>query len=241
MRTQADSTLLDAYARLAAAWGPQHWWPGDTPFEVAVGAVLTQNTAWSNVEKAIASLKAANAMTATGLLALSASDLEQAIQPAGTYRVKARYLRTLAQWVAQRASGDLSRLASEDADALRCEMLALRGVGRQTADSILLYAIGKPVFVVDAYTRRIGSRLRLLPENATYESAQQYFIAGLPEDVHLFNEFHALLVRLAKEHCRARPLCLACPLERRCPSADASSAARHSVCARTMSKRISVP
>jgi len=229
------------YARLAAAWGPQHWWPGDTPFEVAVGAVLTQNTAWSNVEKAITSLKAADAMTATGLLALSASDLEQAIRPAGTYRVKARYLRTLALWVARRASGDLSSLASEDTDALRREILALHGVGRETADSILLYAIGKPAFVVDAYTRRIGARLHLLPENATYDFAQQYFIAGVPEDVPLFNEFHALLVRLAKEHCRTRPLCLACPLEPRCPSADASSATQHVVSVRTMPERRSVP
>jgi endonuclease-3 related protein len=241
MRTQADPNLALVYAQLAAAWGPQHWWPGDTPFEVAVGAVLTQNTAWSNVEKAITSLKATGAMTATGLLALSASDLEQAIRPAGYYRVKARYLRTLALWVAQRATGDLSSLASEDTDTLRREILALHGVGRETADSILLYAIGKPAFVVDAYTRRIGARLRLLPENATYESAQQYFIAGLPEDVHLFNEFHALLVRLAKEHCRARPVCLACPLERRCPSADASSATRHAVRVRTMPERRTVP
>jgi endonuclease III related protein len=241
MRTQADPSLALVYARLAAAWGPQHWWPGDTPFEVAIGAVLTQNTAWSNVEKAITSLKAAGAMTAIGLLALSESDLEQAIRPAGTYRVKARYLRTLALWTAQRATGDLSSLASEDTDALRREILALHGVGRETADSILLYAIGKPAFVVDAYTRRIGARLRLLPENATYETAQQYFIAELPEDVHLFNEFHGLLVRLAKEHCRARPVCLACPLEQQCPSASASAATRHAASARTMPERRSTP
>jgi endonuclease III related protein len=241
MRTQAGPNLALVYAQLAAAWGPQHWWPGDTPFEVAVGAVLTQNTAWSNVEKAITSLKAAGAMTAIGLLALSESDLEQAIRPAGTYRVKARYLRTLALWTAQRATGDLSSLASEDTDALRREILALHGVGRETADSILLYAIGKPAFVVDAYTRRIGARLGLLPDNTTYDTAQQYFIARLPEDVPLFNEFHALLVRLAKEHCRARPMCLACPLEQHCPSASASSATRHVASARTMPERRPVP
>jgi endonuclease-3 related protein len=241
MRTQADLNLALVYEQLAAAWGPQHWWPGVTPFEVAVGAVLTQNTAWSNVEKAITSLKATNAMTATGLLALSEPDLEQAIRPAGTYRVKAQYLRTLAAWIAQRATGDLSSLASEDTDALRREILALHGVGKETADSILLYAIGKPAFVVDAYTRRIAARLRLLPDNATYESTQQYFVARLPEDAHLFNQFHALLVHLAKEHCRARPVCLACPLEQCCPSADASSATGHAVRKRTMPERRTTP
>src|SRR5450756_1203959 len=241
MRTQADPNLAIVYAQLAAAWGPQHWWPGDTPFEVAVGAVLTQNTAWSNVEKAITSLKAAGAMTAAGLLALSASDLEQAIRSAGYYRVKARYLRTLALWVAQRAAGDLSSLASEDIGTLRCEVLALHGVGRETADSILLYAIGKPAFVVDAYTRRIAARLRLLPDNATYETTQQYFVTRLSEDAHLFNEFHALLVRLAKEHCRTRPVCLACPLEQCCPSADASPATGHAARVRTMPERRTTP
>ena len=234
-------TPMQLFDILFTTFGPQHWWPGDTPFEVAVGAVLTQNTSWSNVEKAITSLKATNAMTATSLLALSASDLEQAIRPAGYYRVKARYLRTLAEWVSQRATGDLSSLASEDTGALRCEILALRGVGRETADSILLYAIGKPAFVVDAYTRRIAARLRLLPNNATYESTQQYFVARLPEDVHLFNEFHGLLVHLAKEHCRARPACLACPLEQCCPSTDASLVTGHVVHVRTMPERRTTP
>jgi endonuclease-3 related protein len=235
------TTPLQLFDILFAASGPQHWWPGDTPFEVAVGAVLTQNTTWSNVEKAITSLKAASAMTATGLLALSAPDLEQAIRPAGYYRVKAQYLRTLAEWASQRAEGDLSSLASEDTDTLRRELLALRGVGRETADSILLYAIGKPAFVVDAYTRRIAARLRLLPDNTTYESIQQYFAAQLPEDAHLFNEFHGLLVHLAKEHCRARPVCPACPLEAYCPSADTSPATEHVVNVRTRVKRSSVP
>lgn len=226
---------------LLTTFGPQHWWPGDTPFEVAVGAVLTQNTSWSNVEKAIASLKAANAMTAAGLLALPESDLEQAVRPAGYYRVKTRYLRTLAAWVSQRARGDLSSLMSEDTGALRSEILALHGVGRETADSILLYAVGKPAFVVDTYTRRIAARLCLLPDNATYESTQQYFVALLPKDAHLLNEFHALLVRLAKEYCRARPACLTCPLEQCCPSADTTAATRHTVRVRTMHERRSAP
>ena len=230
-------TPLQLFDILLATFGPQHWWPGDTPFEVAICAVLAQNTSLSNVEKAITSLNVADAMTAASLLALSVSDIEQAIRSAGYYRVKARYLRTLAVWVSQRASGDLSSLMSEDPDALRGEILALHGVGRETADSILLYAIGKPAFVVDAYTRRIAARLRLLPDNATYETTQQYFVARLPEDAHLFNEFHGLLVHLAKEHCRARPMCLACPLEQCCPSADASLATGHAVRVRTMPER----
>ena len=234
-------TPLQLFDILLTTFGPQHWWPGDTPFEVAIGAVLTQNTSWSNVEKAITSLKTANAMTATGLLALSASDLEQAIRPAGYYSVKARYLRTLALWVAQRAGGDLSTLASEDVGSLRSELLALRGVGRETADSILLYAIGKPAFVVDAYTRRIAARLDLLPENVTYDTTQQYFTTRLPEDAQLFNEFHALLVHLAKEHCRTKSVCPACPLEQRCPSADTSSATGLAVNARIRSERRLVP
>lgn len=241
MKTQADLSLADIYARLASVWGPQHWWPGDTPFEVAVGAVLTQNTAWSNVEKAIAFLKALHALTPSGFLALSDPDLEQAVRPTGYYRVKAQYLRTLAQWVSRRAPGGLPILASEGIDALRTEILALRGVGRETADSILLYAIGKPVFVVDAYTRRIAARLGLVSENATYDMTQQYFVSRLPEDAHLFNEFHALLVRLAKEHCRTRPSCHGCPLEQSCPSANTSPVARHTVRVRTASERRSIP
>jgi endonuclease-3 related protein len=237
MMVEEKMTPVQLFDILLTAFGPQHWWPGDTPFEVAIGAVLAQNTSWPNVEKAIASLRAANAMTATSLLALSESDLEQAIRPVGYYRVKARYLRTLAEWVSQRATGNLSSLASEDTGALRCEILALHGVGKETADSILLYAIGKPAFVVDAYTRRIAARLRLLPDNATYESTQQYFVTRLPEDAHLFNEFHGLLVHLAKEHCRARPVCLACPLEQCCPSADASLATGHVVRVQTMPER----
>ena len=235
------TTPLQLFDILFTSLGPQHWWPGETPFEIAVGAVLTQNTAWSNVDRAIASLKAAHAMTATGLLALSEPDLEQAIRPAGYYRVKARYLRTLAAWIDRRAGGDLSTLASEDVRSLRSELLALRGVGKETADSILLYAIGKPAFVVDAYTRRITARLRLLPENATYDATQQYFTTRLPDDARLFNEFHALLVRLAKDHCRTRSVCRACPLEQRCPSADISSMAAHAVNARTGSERRLVP
>jgi len=214
------------YDILLATYGPQDWWPGDTPFEVAVGAVLAQNTAWVNVQMAILALKAGDAMTTDGILALSPAELEQAIRSAGFYRVKAGYLRTLAAWIKQRADGDLSSLADEEITLLRNELLALRGIGPETADSILLYAIGKPVFVVDAYTRRIGARLAILPESPTYEQVQQAFTRQVPRDASLFNEFHALLVRLAKEHCRVQPLCLACPLAPNCPSSTDTAARR---------------
>ncbi|MHB8072099.1 MAG: endonuclease III domain-containing protein, partial [Candidatus Cryosericum sp.] len=159
------------------------------------------------------------ALTALSLLALSESDLAQMIRSAGTCNVKTRYLRTLASWIQRRAAGDLSSLASEDPETLRDELLALRGVGKETADSILLYAVGQPAFVIDAYTLRAGTRLRLLPEHVDYDTAQHIFTTQLPADLHTCQECHALLVRLAKEHCRARPVCDACPLESRCPSA----------------------
>ena len=204
---------------LFTSWGPQHWWPAETPFEVAVGAVLTQNTAWTNVEKAITQLKAARALTPPSLLALPEQELARLIRPAGYHNVKARYLRTLASWVQERAAGDIASLASEDPVALRNELLALRGVGKETADSILLYAVGQPVFVVDAYTLRTGIRLQLLPHQVDYDTAQRTFTAQLPADLSTYRECHALLVRMAKEHCRTRPICDGCPLESRCPSA----------------------
>jgi endonuclease-3 related protein len=211
MKSQKSLNVSELFDLLFKVWGPQHWWPAETPFEVAVGAVLTQNTAWTNVEKAIAQLKAAGALTAPSLLAVPESELAQLIRPAGTCNVKARYLRTLALWLLQRAAGDLSSLASEDSETLRNELLCLRGVGKETADSILLYAVGQPAFVIDAYTLRIASRLHFLPQQTDYDTAQKLLTTQLPADPHVYDECHALLVRLAKERCRA--------LESRCPSA----------------------
>jgi len=219
MKTRADLSWFDVYEVLSAAWGLQHWWPAETPFEVAVGAVLTQNTAWTNVEKAISQLKAARAMTPPSVLALPEQELARLIRPSGYHNVKARYLRTLASWVQVRAAGDIASLAADDPGALRNELLALRGVGKETADSILLYAIGQLAFVVDAYTLRTGTRLRLLPPQVDYDTAQRTFTKLLPADLSTYQECHALLVRMAKEHCSLRPLCTDCPLEQRCPSA----------------------
>lgn len=218
MDNQAHMNASELLSLLLTAWGPQHWWPGETPFEVAVGAVLTQNTAWTNVQKAIVRLRAADAMSPAALLALPASTLVKLIRPAGYYTVKAGYLRTLAEWVQEHAEGDLSSLASRNPAALRGELLSLRGIGKETADSILLYAVGLPVFVIDAYTLRIASRLGLLPPAARYDDAQHFFHECLPHDARYYNEAHALLVRLGKTHCRTRPLCDGCPLAEQCPS-----------------------
>ncbi len=219
MKSQKKLDVSELFDLLFKAWGPQHWWPGETPFEVAVGAVLTQNTAWTNVAKAIGQLKAAGMLTAASLSAVPESELAQLIHSAGYCNVKARYLGTLASWIQRRAGGDFSSLVSEDPATLRNELLALHGIGQETADSILLYAIGQPVFVIDAYTLRIAAMLRLLPQGTRYGTAQQFFTAQLPADPHVYNEYHALLVHLAKEYCRIRPFCTGCPLESRCPSA----------------------
>lgn len=214
---------------LLAAFGPQHWWPAGTPFEVAVGAVLTQNTAWSNVEQAIRALAAKQALTPAGILALPPSVLEQTVRPAGYFRVKAGYLRTLAAWVQQRAPDGLASLAGSDAGDLRQELLGLRGIGPETADSILLYALGRPLVVADAYTRRIGARLGMLPEGTGYAAAQAYLARRLPSDAAVLGEFHALVVRLGKEFCGKRPRCSGCPLASRCPSVSVPAARERSV------------
>ncbi|MFZ5537857.1 MAG: endonuclease III domain-containing protein [Pseudomonadota bacterium] len=210
-------TLLEAYRRLDDAWGPQHWWPGESRLEVMVGAVLTQNTAWSNVERAVASLKAAGALSIEALLALSLDELAALIRPAGYFNVKARRLRALLEWVS--AAGGEEALAQWSDDALRAGLLGVRGVGPETADDILLYAFERPVFVIDAYTRRILGRLGLVDPGTGYEHLRAVIEAELPPDVPLYNQFHALLVAHGKEICRSRPRCAACVLRDGCPAA----------------------
>ncbi len=203
-------TLRDIYQRLRRAFGPQHWWPGDTPLEVVVGAVLTQNTAWSNVEKAIAVLKARRLMALSKLSRLSPVELAPLIRSAGFYNVKAKRLAALLKWL--KAHGGFSGLSNSRTHELRPQLLACHGIGPETADSILLYALGRPVFVIDAYTRRILSRYGLIAGDEPYEALRLMFEQSLPRSVRLYNEYHALLVRLAKVHCRSRPLCDSCPL-----------------------------
>jgi endonuclease-3 related protein len=205
--------LQECYRCLLKYWGRQSWWPADTPFEVMVGAVLTQNTRWHNVEMAIAQLDGAQAMSPQGLLALSSERLQQLIRSAGFFRQKSRALHDLAATIVDDYGGEVSAFLNGDLPAVRRRLLQQRGVGPETADSILLYAAGYPSFVVDAYARRVFQRVGLLEGHETYVDVQRLFMDHLPTDPILYSEFHALLVRLAKNCCLARhPACVNCPL-----------------------------
>ena len=208
--------LMRIYEVLLAAFGNRNWWPGETPFEVMVGAVLTQNTNWTNVEKAIGNLKRSGVLNAAALSELDTSELQGLIRPAGYYRQKTGRLRRLARWVGGRGADDASAIAALRAAStyeLRQGLLALNGIGPETADSILLYALEKPVFVVDAYTVRIMSRHGLVDPEVGYEEVQAVFEDGLERDVELYKDFHAQLVEVGKRYCRRRsPRCEICPL-----------------------------
>jgi endonuclease-3 related protein len=204
--------LLDAYNRLYAAYGPQHWWPGDSPFEIIVGAILTQSAAWTNVEKAIANLKVAGALAPDALLALSERELAQLTRPSGYFNAKARKLKAFIEMLNARFDGDLQRLLRTPPSELRALLLATNGIGPETADAITLYAAGQPAFVIDAYTRRTFSRLGFVPDANSYDDWQRLFTDALPPDTALFNEYHALIVRHGKDVCRKKPLCAECPL-----------------------------
>ncbi|GBE12932.1 ultraviolet N-glycosylase/AP lyase [bacterium BMS3Bbin14] len=206
--------LLEVYQRLHDHFGPQHWWPGDTPFEVMVGAVLTQNTSWQNVEKAIDNLKGAGVLSLEAMSALPADLLAEYIRPAGYYNIKAGRLRNLLQFINHNYDGDLDYFFAQSPPTLRQELLSVKGIGPETADSIVLYAAGQPVFVVDAYTHRILGRHNIIDEEYGYYEIQELFIDNLAEDAALFNEYHALLVRAGKEYCKkSKPRCGQCPLE----------------------------
>lgn len=201
------------YTLLAERYGAQHWWPAQTPFEVAVGAILTQNTAWTNVERAIIALKTVQALTPAGLCRLSEAGLQAAIRPAGFYRQKAQRLRALANYLLTAHHGRIETWLAAPLPGLRPQLLAMYGIGPETADAILLYAGGHATFVVDAYTRRIGSRMGLLTGNEPYEAIRTDLMSALPHDSMLYNEYHALLVAHAKVCCRKqRPLCHVCPV-----------------------------
>ncbi len=204
--------LLEIYDRLLTAFGPQQWWPGDSPFEVAVGAVLTQNTAWRNVERAIDNLKRAGCLALEPLLALSHEELASLLRPAGYFNVKARRLRNLLLHLRDHG-GDLEAYLGGDLATLRTELLTVNGLGPETVDSILLYAGNRLTFVCDAYTRRLLTRHGLIHEGADYEEMRALFMDHLPEEVPLYNEYHALIVRTGYHHCKPRPRCEGCPLE----------------------------
>jgi len=211
-----SQVLLNIYRQLMACYGPQNWWPAQEPFEVIVGAILTQAAAWGNVEKAIANLKQAEALSPEALRQTSLAELAMLVYPCGYYNAKAQKLKSLAHWLGNHYADDLNKLFATDTHHLRQQLLSIHGIGQETADSIILYAANKPVFVVDAYTRRIISRVGLAPENNSYSAYQALFMDNLPADTQLFNEYHALLVCLAKDVCRSHPLCPQCCLNSNC-------------------------
>lgn len=202
------------YQSLYAYFGPQHWWPAETPFEVIVGAILTQNTNWQNVTRAITNLKQAKAVTPRTLYSLPRKTLARLIRPAGYYNIKTERLKYFLDFLFSRYDGNLTKMFSQDFSALRHQLLSVKGIGPETGDSILLYAGHFPVFVVDAYTKRIFSRHALLRGDADYYTIQNLIMKNLKRDVQLFNEFHALLVQVGKEFCRKKnPRCRRCPLK----------------------------
>ncbi len=205
-------SLSALYKFLFRAFGPQHWWPGDTPFEIAVGAILTQNTSWSNVEKAIANLKRAKMLQENVLHALPDAELAEMIRPAGYFNVKIKRLKAFLDYLNAAHGGSMAKMKRHDIRQLRSQLLGINGIGPETADSILLYALEKPTFVIDAYTRRVLSRHGVLAYEKSYDDFQGLFHRTLPHEVALFNEYHALFIRIGKEFCKPVPRCGSCPL-----------------------------
>lgn len=204
------------YGQLHEAFGPRNWWPGETSFEVIVGAILTQNTAWANVEKAISNLKKEKLLTPRRLNEIDISRLAQLIKPAGYFNVKARRLKSFLDFLFKEYHGNLRLMRKESAKALRNKLLNVNGIGPETCDSILLYALEKQIFVIDAYTRRIFSRCGLVKDDIPYEKLQSIFMENLPRDTKLYNEYHALIVQLGKDICKKRPNCNLCVIDKLC-------------------------
>lgn len=203
----------ESYDLLLKRYGPQHWWPAQTRLEMMLGAILTQNTAWTNVEKAIANLKKNGALHFDVLERATHREIAEWIRPAGYFNQKAGYIKGMIQAVRSRFDGSLERLFALETPALRYELLSWKGIGPETADSILLYAGHRAVFVVDAYTRRICSRHGWCDKKASYDTVAGLFTDHLPADVPVYNEYHALIVRVCKEYCKTRPACEGCPLQ----------------------------
>jgi endonuclease-3 related protein len=212
-----ETKLLCLYMTLHDHFGPCNWWPADSPFEVVIGAILTQNTAWTNVEMAIANLKEEQVLSPEKLADIEIDRLEELIKPSGFFRQKANRLQSLSRYLVTEWQSNLNDFCSGSLDDARGRLLARPGIGPETADSILLYAVYRPSFVVDAYTRRIFERVGILQGDETYTEVREMFTQALPEDVTLYNEYHALIVQLAKTCCKKRkPLCNECPICRHC-------------------------
>ena len=213
--------LMRYYAAMSEALGPMQWWPAKTPFEVIVGAILTQNTSWTNVERAIANLRAADMLTPSAILAARSSRLANLVRPSGYFRQKAKKLKAFVKFLRREYGGSLKRMFETPTELLRDKLLSVHGIGPETADSILLYAGKHPVFVVDAYTHRIFGRHGITDGEPEYESVRALFEAALPRDWQLFNEFHALVVNTGKNWCRkSEPRCTECPLRLLLPASS---------------------
>ncbi len=208
-----SSPIFAIYQKLYDYYGPQNWWPAESDFEVIVGAILTQNTAWQNVEKAIQNLKTYNLLTPQKLWAISEKKLYPIIKPSGFYRLKTKRLKAFLDFMFKKYDGSISNLKNQKLSILRKEMLEISGIGEETADSILLYALKKPVFVIDAYTRRTFSRHNFFDYNTAYSKIQEIFMRQLPKSVKIYQEYHALLVKLAKDYCQTKPKCSKCPMQ----------------------------
>jgi len=205
--------LQSIYRRLYSRFGAQKWWPADSAFEVIVGAILTQNTGWSNVEKALANLKKRRLLQPRRLYALPDEEMARLIRPAGYYNIKTARLKSFLKFFLDGYGGSIQKLSAVKLPLLRERLLAVKGIGPETADSILLYALHKPVFVIDAYTKRIFSRHRLIREGAGYDQVQELFTRNLKNQERFFNEYHALIVALGKNYCaKTNPKCGGCPL-----------------------------
>jgi endonuclease-3 related protein len=208
-----QQALKTIYVELFKAFGPQHWWPAKTPFETMLGAILTQNTNWKNVEKALSNLREKNLLDAARLIGVNSRTLAKCLQPSGYYNIKAKRVKNFLLYFKQKYSLDHRKMYAVDTAALRQELLAVNGIGPESADSILLYALEKPVFVVDAYTRRVLVRHGFIDENARYDQIQNLFMQNLESNVKLYNEYHALIVKLCKEFCsKNNPNCGLCPI-----------------------------
>ena len=207
--------LIKIYERLSKHFGPQHWWPADSPFEVMVGAILTQSTNWGNVEKAIGNLNESRVLSPESLVEIRNSKLEKLIKPSGYFRQKAKKLKAFVKFFLQKYDGNVKRMKKASLEDLREQLLEVHGIGPETADSILLYALDKPTFVVDAYTRRIGQRLGMFKTD-DYHKIKDFFEQNLSKRVKLYNEYHALLVALGKYYCRPKPKCSSCPVKKLC-------------------------
>ncbi len=211
--SQSNTKILkEIYRILYGHFGPQYWWPGQTRFEIIIGAILTQNTNWGNVEKAIKNLKRNHVLTPQAMKDITEKQLAGHIQSAGYFNVKARRIKNFVHFLFEAYGGRLNKMGKEECQLLRHKLLEVNGIGPETADSILLYAFDKTVFVVDAYTKRILERHGIIDGKIDYHTIQKIFMDALPKDRQMFNEYHALIVRIGKNFCKPTPRCERCPL-----------------------------